>query len=84
MTKHLCNRLFVVLLWIILSLGIYQCSVQDTDTEQQPEQKTEEPGQTVPLMMDDKIRVLIKTGSYEKIYHDKIVVKGQRGLYIWT
>ena len=67
MTKHLCNRLFVVLLWIILSLGIYQCSVQDTDTEQQPEQKTEEPVQTVPLMMDDKIRVLIKTGSYESV-----------------
>ena len=80
MTKHLCNRLFVVLLWIILSLGIYQCSVQDT--EQQPEQETEEPRQTVPLMMDDKIRVLIKTGNYEKVYHDKIVVKGQRGLYI--
>lgn len=84
MTKHLCNRLFVVLLWIILSLGIYQCSVQDTDTEQQPEQKTEEPVQTVPLMMDDKIRVLIKTGSYERVYHDKIVVKGQKGLYIET
>ena len=82
MTKHLCSRLCVVLLWIILSLGIYQCSVQDT--EQQPEQETEDPGQTVTLMMDDKIRVLIKTGNYEKVYHEKIVIKGQRGLYIET
>lgn len=82
MTKHLCSRLCVVLLWIILSLGIYQCSVQDT--EQQPEQETEDPGQTVPLMMDDKIRVLIKTGNYEKVYHEKIVIKCQRGLYIET
>ena len=82
MTKHLCNRLCVVLLWIVLSLGIYQCSVQDT--EQQPQQDTEEQVQPVSPVMDDKIRVLIKTGGYENIYHDKIVVKGQRGLYIET
>ena len=82
MTKHLCNRLCVVLLWITLSLGIYQCSVENT--EQQPQQDTEEQGQPVSPVMDDKIRVLIKTGSYENIYHDKIVVKGQRGLYIET
>lgn len=80
MTKHLCNRLCVVLLWIVLSLGIYQCSVENT--EQQPQQDTEEQVQPVSPMMDDKIRVLIKTGSYENIYHDKIVMKGQRGLYI--
>ena len=82
MTKHLCNRLCVVLLWIVLSLGIYQCSVQDT--EQQPQQDTEEQVQPVSPVMDDKIRVLIKTGGYENIYHDKIVVNGQRGLYIET
>ena len=63
MTKRFYSRLFVVLLWIVLSLGIYQCSVQDI--EQQPQQYTEEQGQPVPLMMDDKIRVLIKTGNYE-------------------
>lgn len=80
MTKHLCSRLCVVLLWIVLSLGIYQCSVENT--EQQPQQDTEEQGQPVPLRMDDKIRVLIKTGNYENVYHEKIVVKGQRGLYI--
>ena len=77
MTKHLCSRLCVVLLWITLSLGIYQCSVENTE-----QQYTEEQGQPVPLMMDDKIRVLIKTGNYENVYHEKIVVKGQRGLYI--
>ena len=82
MTKHLCSRLCVVLLWITLSLGIYQCSVENT--EQQPQQDTEEQVQPVSPMMDDKIRVLIKTGSYENIYHDKIVMKGQRGLYIET
>ena len=79
MTKHLCNRLCVVLLWITLSLGIYQCSVENTE-----QQDTEEQVQPVSPMMDDKIRVLIKTGSYENIYHDKIVMKGQRGLYIET
>lgn len=82
MTKHLCSRLCVVLLWIVLSLGIYQCSVENT--EQQPQQDTEEQGQPVLLRMDDKIRVLIKTGNYENVYHEKIVVKGQRGLYIET
>ena len=79
MTKHLCSRLCVVLLWITLSLGIYQCSVENTE-----QQDTEEQVQPVSPMMDDKIRVLIKTGSYENIYHDKIVMKGQRGLYIET
>ena len=44
----------------------------------------EEQGQPVPLRMDDEIRVLIKTGNYENVYHEKIVVKGQRGLYIET
>ena len=78
MTKHLCSRLCVVLLWITLSLGIYQCSVENTE-----QQDTEEQVHPVSPMMDDKIRVLIKTGSYENIYHDKIVMKGQRGLYIW-
>lgn len=63
-------------------MGIYQCSVENT--EQQPQQDTEEQVQPVSPMMDDKIRVLIKTGSYENIYHDKIVMKGQRGLYIET
>lgn len=82
MTKRFYNRLFVVLLWIILSLGIYQCSVQDT--EQQPQQNTEEQGQPVSPVMDDKIRVLIKTGNYENVYHERVVVKGQRGLYIET
>ena len=82
MTKRFYSRLFVVLLWITLSLGIYQCSVENT--EQQPQQDTEEQVQPVSPMMDDKIRVLIKTGSYENIYHDKIVMKGQRGLYIET
>jgi len=71
MTKHLCSRLCVVLLWITLSLGIYQCSVENTE-----QQDTEEQGQPVPLMMDDKNRVLIKTGNYENVYHEKIVVKG--------
>ncbi|MFR3205268.1 MAG: hypothetical protein ACLTOO_06735 [Oscillospiraceae bacterium] len=52
-------------------MGIYQCSVENTE-----QQDTEEQGQPVPLMMDDKIRVLIKTGNYENVYHEKIVVKG--------
>ena len=43
--------------------------------KQQPQEDTEEQGQPVSPVMDDKIKSLLRRGAMRNIYHDKIVVE---------
>lgn len=81
--KRLIRRLSVIALWLILSLGIYQCSIRNVITEEKTETEdiqTEKKKEVLP--MDNRIRVLIKTSDYADIYHEKLVIRGTGGLYI--
>lgn len=78
MTRKKRGRAVVILLWIILSLVLYRCSVPDTvNIEEAAKEET-----AAPPVMDEMLRVLIKTDHYAGLYHQCVTFSGTKGLYI--
>lgn len=97
MKTRLLQKLTVIAIWIVLSIGLYQCSRMDVTYENQgknyEEGKQECKDEAKNAGNNDKrkqevqipqgyIRVLIKTGRFSDIYHDKLVISSENGLYI--
>lgn len=96
--KGILKKLLTVLIWIILSLGIYECSVKQSGTQEEPvqEQKQDdhvleqEPEEKMAIPpFDEYIRVLIMTEGFKEIYHAELSVSCSEGLCVeagnsWT
>lgn len=97
MRTRLLQKLTVIAIWIVLSIGLYQCSRMDVTYENQ-EKNYEEGKQECKdeakiggnkdkrkqevQIPQGYIRVLIKTDGFSDIYHDKLVISSENGLYI--
>lgn len=87
MYRRLISRTIVILLWILISVGIYQCSgyiedkTETLENDSQSEQQIEEPKQEKPALVDN-MRVLIKTAGHKGIYHDSIELQGSSDMHI--
>jgi len=87
------KRFLIVLLWIIIALGIYQCSLNLNDTVEEPipeqeekqnalsEQEKVEDEVIVPPF-DAYIRVLIMSEGFGSIYHTELVISCSEGLCV--
>lgn len=89
--KNVFKRLIVVVLWVILSTGIYWCSTSTKDDNNAGEKseeikkdelyEIEEPDKEENILLDD-IRVLIKTDEFKSIYHEKIIISCENGFFV--
>lgn len=98
MGNTLLRKLEIIIIWIVISIGLYQCSKTDSveyDSTQEKEDATYEEeqqeesieGETDEEIPEEKvqqgyIRVLIKTDHFSGIYHDELVFSSENGMYI--
>ena len=89
--KGFSKKVLVVILWIVLALGIYKCSVNQTENRGAGEEKTEDYGQEdendkkeeaadmVCLPFDENVRILIMNQGYRGIYHTELHIACRPG-----
>lgn len=93
--QRIIRRMAVILIWVIISLIIYWCSVMNehdyegSDTNVIDEKEDEESSVISENVQNDQIiedngtiRVLIRTDRYENLYHKEIAFKSRTGLYV--
>ena len=93
--QRIIRRMAVILIWVIISLIIYWCSVinehdyESSDTNVIDEKEDEESSVISENVQNDQIiedngtiRVLIRTDRYENLYHKEIAFKSRTGLYV--
>lgn len=84
------HKIEIIFLWIMISVGIYMLSnYKNTinDNSFLTSESLEAADEMVlkennSLQIMDKIRVLIKTSGYEKIYHNQINIISTQGFYV--
>lgn len=97
MRNRLLQKLTMIAVWIVISIGLYQCSrmgfvEMNREVTYEKNQK-ESTGEKLTENKEDKqkqeiqvpqghIRVLIKTNSFAGIYHDELVFSSENGMYI--
>lgn len=89
MQRRIFSRVAVVLLWLVISTGIYQCSRTDTakydtawtDGERQDNGTVKET-QTEEAAEKRKLRVLIKTDHFAENLHEELIFSSADGMYI--
>ena len=94
---RLLQKLTVIVVWIVISVVLYQCSKTDSVISNQKntyESEQEESTIEKRLVKDEVkkeqqkivpqgyIRVLLKTSGFYSIYHDELRVSSEAGLYI--
>lgn len=97
MGTRLLQKLTVIVVWIVISAVLYQCSRTDSVISNQKntyEREQEESTIEKQLVQDEVkkeqqkivpqgyIRVLIKTSGFRDIYHDELKISSETGLYI--
>lgn len=98
MRDRLLGRLIVIVMWIAISVILYQCSKTNQETREQEvtleqsKEEIEQPSIREECREEDtkeqkqvpqgQIRVLIKTSEFANIYHKEIVISSKLGLYI--
>jgi len=91
--KGFSKKLLIVIVWIVISLGVYQCSVQLSDTDEDTEEEigtiSEETGkeavvkETVPeVPFDENVRILLMNQGYHGIYHTELHITGEEGFTV--
>lgn len=97
MEIKLLHKFEMIVIWIVISIGLYQCSRHDSiepeltkidqeawENEKQEEGYTEEKtedGMQEQVKEHGIIRVLIKTSNFEGIYHEELVFSSENGMY---
>lgn len=90
------KRVFIVMLWIVMALGLYQCGTHLDGSDARQAQKTEEAdasGQTdaaeedegevqAALPFDKIARILIMDSGYQGIYHSELCISGSGGMTV--
>lgn len=82
-----------MIVWIVISLGIYQCSVNMTDNDKDPADQTEENRQEenvqenerkkmVSNPFDENVRILIMNQRYHGIYHTELHIVCSDGMIV--
>lgn len=98
MEIKLLHKFEMIVIWIVISIGLYQCSRHDSiepeltkidqeawENEKQEEGYTEEKtedGMQEQVKEHGIIRVLIKTSNFVGIYHEELVFSSENGMYI--
>lgn len=87
--KVISKRVFIVLVWITISVGIYKCGVtqqeRDNDLGRETEENNKE-GKVQPdtqeIPFDENVRVLIMNGGYRGICHTELRVTCDGGVTV--
>lgn len=89
--KGFSKKVLVVILWIIIALGIYKCSVSQTENREAGEEEAEEYGQedkeeeaddAMRLPFDGNVRILIMNQRYRGIYHTELRIACSEGMLV--
>lgn len=82
------ERVFLVIIWIIISLGMYQCGVSLPDRSHDIDQETDDGSQSAEsdnsekLPFDEMIRILIMTQDFKGIYHSELRIACSEGMLV--
>ncbi len=97
MGTRLLQKLTVIVVWIVISVVLYQCSKtesvisnQKNTYEREQEESTiekqwvkdEVKKEQLKIVPQGYIRVLLKTSGFHSIYHDELKISSETGLYI--
>ncbi len=81
------KRLLIIVIWIVISIGIYQCSKNMGENgENSTDNDTNEESVDIPkeedteLSFGDNVRILIMTDDYKSIYHSEIKIDCSEGI----
>lgn len=90
--KRYLTKGFVVMIWITISLGVYQCGVNLPDKndeinnhtmeEKGGEWQNTEPGESEKIPLDEVIRILIMTQGFKGIYHSELKLTCDEGMLV--
>lgn len=96
--KTLFRKLGIIVIWIVIAVGFYQCSNHNPveyDSVQESEEtayEEEQAEKNIEVETDEEIskekvqkgyiRVLLKTDFFSGIYHDELIFSSEKGLYI--
>lgn len=90
------KKLLIVIVWIVIALGVYQCSVQLSDREPKAD-KAQEGGQGIrnipkenskaadreyvqKIPFDENVRILLMNQGFRGIYHTKLQITCSEGM----
>lgn len=82
------KKVFLVMIWIIISLGVYQCGVSLPDHSRDIEEETAdgsqspEPDYSEKLPFDKTVRILIMTQDFKGIYHSELKITCSEGMLV--
>ena len=86
--KGYIKKAFLVFVWIVIALGIYQCgsNLPDHSTdlveELDDENQSTEPDDSKKKPFDEMIRILIMTQDFKGIYHSELKITCSDGMIV--
>ncbi len=80
------KKLLIVVVWTVIALGLYRCSVQLSDTDEEIVEEVQEEEKVwieVPkIPFDGNVRILLMNQGYRGIYHTKLTLACSEGLTV--